>query len=232
MSDSLTENIARVNERIVEACRRSGRSPSEVKLVAVTKMASIDKIKGALGCGLHTFGENRVQDFLTKYQEIVEDEDVKWHMIGHLQRNKAKYLAGKVEMIHSLDRLRLARLLDRLSEDQGYPWQVLVQVNVSGEETKYGLSPDELPEFLDVVQDLQGICVCGLMTIAPYVDDPERVRPVFKELRLLRDKMAQTRPHFDLHHLSMGMTNDYEIAVEEGATLVRVGSAIFGGYYQ
>lgn len=226
MSSILTERIARVNERIMQACRYSGRSSSEVKLVAVTKMAAVDKIKQALDCGLHDFGENRVQDFLVKYEKI--SEDVQWHLIGHLQRNKAKYLVGKVEMIHSLDRLPLARLLDRLSEEQGYPWQVLVQVNVSGEETKYGLSSEELPAFLDAVQDLRGVNVCGLMTIAPYEEDPERVRPVFRGLRLLRDKMAQTRPKLDLHHLSMGMTNDYEIAVEEGATLVRVGSAIFG----
>lgn len=131
MSSILTERIARVNERIMQACRCSGRSSSEVKLVAVTKMAAVDKIKQALDCGLHDFGENRVQDFLVKYEKI--SEDVQWHLIGHLQRNKAKYLVGKVEMIHSLDRLPLARLLDRLSEEQGYPWQVLVQVNVSGE---------------------------------------------------------------------------------------------------
>lgn len=225
MSGTLTERIALVNERIVQACRRSGRSSSEVKLVAVTKMTTVETIMDALQCGLHNFGENRVQDFLTKYKEI--SEDAEWHLIGHLQRNKAKYLVGKVDMIHSLDRLSLARLLDRLSEVQGHPWQVLVQVNVSGEDTKYGLSPEELPEFLDVVQDLRGINVLGLMTIAPYEDDPERVRPVFKDLRLLREKMSQTRPSFDLQHLSMGMTNDFEIAVEEGATMVRVGSAIF-----
>lgn len=225
LSDTLKERIARVNERIIQACRRSGRSSSEVKLVAVTKMASVDQIKQAFECGLHDFGENRVQDFLTKHQEI--SKGARWHMIGHLQRNKAKYLVGKVEMIHSLDRLSLAGLFDRLSEAQGYPWQVLVQVNVSGEDTKQGLSPDQLPEFLDLVQDLRGINVCGLMTVAPYEDDPEGVRPVFKVLRLLRDKMARERPYYDLHHLSMGMTNDYEIAVEEGATLIRVGSAIF-----
>lgn len=225
LSGTLTERIENVNKRIEQACRRSGRSPSEVKLVAVTKMAKVEMIKQALHCGLHRFGENRVQDFLAKYEEI--GEDVEWHLIGHLQRNKAKYLTGKVDMIHSLDRLSLAKLLDRLSEEQGYPWQVLVQVNVSGEDTKYGLSPEELPGFLDLIQDMRGINVCGLMTIAPYEEDPERVRPVFKGLRLLRDEMSRTRRQFNLCHLSMGMTNDFEIAIEEGATLVRVGSAIF-----
>lgn len=221
----LAERIAKVNERIEQACRRAGRAPSDVKLIAVTKTTTVENAGAALRCGLHSLGENRVQDFLTKYEQI--GADAEWHLIGHLQRNKAKYLTGKMEMIHSLDRLPLARMLDQLSEVQGRPWNALAQVNVSGEETKYGLSPEELPQFLDAVQDLHGINLCGLMTIAPFEDDPERVRPVFRMLRLLRDRMAQSRPNLELPHLSMGMTNDFEIAVEEGATMVRVGSAIF-----
>jgi len=225
LSGTLEERIERVNRQIEQACRRSGRSSSEVKLIAVTKMAAVEKIKEALQYGLCSFGENRVQDFLKKYELV--GQDVEWHMIGHLQRNKAKQLVGKVEMIHSLDRLPLAQLLDKLSKDQGYPWNVLVQVNISQEETKYGLSPHELPEFLDLVQDLQGIKICGLMTIAPFEDDPEKTRPVFRKLRQLRDELARTRPRLNLSHLSMGMTNDFVIAVEEGATMVRVGSALF-----
>jgi pyridoxal phosphate enzyme (YggS family) len=150
MSATLKERIELVNERIERACHRAGRSSSEVKLVAVTKMTTVELTKEALQYGLHSFGENRVQDFLTKFEEI--GNDAEWHLIGHLQRNKAKYLLGKVNMIHSLDRLPLARLLDRLSARQGYPWQVLVQVNVSGEDTKYGLSPEALPDFLDAVK--------------------------------------------------------------------------------
>ncbi len=230
MQGTLSKRIEMVNERIAKACHRSGRSTSEVKLVAVTKRVAVENMRDALQCGLDTFGENRVQELLNKYEDI--GKAVKWHLIGHLQRNKAKYLAGKVELIHSLDRLELALLLDKLGNDQGIPWQVLVQVNVSGEDTKYGLSPEELPEFFDVVQDLQGIKVRGLMTMAPLEDDPEKTRPVFRNLRLLRDQIAQERPHFDLCHLSMGMTNDFEIAVEEGATLVRIGSAIFSSFYQ
>lgn len=229
MSATLKERIELVNERIERACHRAGRSPSEVKLVAVTKMTTVELTKEALQYGLHSFGENRVQDFITKFEEI--SEDAEWHLIGHLQRNKAKYLVGRVNMIHSLDRLPLARLLDRLSARQGYPWQVLVQVNVSGEDTKYGLSTEALPEFLDAVQDLRGVDVCGLMTIAPYEEDPERVRPVFKQLYQLREEMSRTRPHLELRHLSMGMTNDFEIAIEEGATLVRVGSALFSDLF-
>lgn len=225
MPATLKERIELVNERIEQACQRAGRSSSEVKLVAVTKMTTVEMAQKALHYGLHSLGENRVQDFIAKYQEI--GEDAEWHLIGHLQRNKVKYLVEKVTMIHSLDSLPLARQLDRLSTKQGYPWQVLVQVNVSGEESKYGLSPAELPGFLDAVQDLGGVDVCGLMTIAPYEEDRERVRPVFKQLHHLREEMSQTRPHFDLCHLSMGMTNDFEVAIEEGATLIRVGSALF-----
>jgi hypothetical protein len=222
---ALKEHIELVNERIEQACQRAGRSSSEVKLVAVTKMTTVEMAKEALRYGLHSLGENRVQDFIAKYEEI--GEDAEWHLIGHLQRNKVKYLVGKVNMIHSLDRLPLARQLDRLSIKQGYPWQVLVQVNVSREDTKYGLSPEELPRFFDAVQDLGGVNVCGLMTIAPHEEDPERVRPVFKRLHHLREEMSRARPYLDLRHLSMGMTNDFEIAIEEGATLIRVGSALF-----
>jgi hypothetical protein len=250
-------------------------------LVAVTKMVPVERIEEAISCGIRVFGENRVQDFLAKYELIdsretgtqpgdrqavekqaggqaaggeqasagqsdgsqagggqaagsqacsTEDSSgrVEWHLIGHLQQNKAKYLVGKIAMIHSLDSLRLAEHLDRLSAAQGRPWRVLVQVNVSGEATKFGLPPGEVPDFLDAVRRLQGLEVCGLMTIAPYVENPEEVRPVFRGLRLLQEEMVRNRPWLNLRHLSMGMSNDYEVAVEEGATLVRIGSALFG----
>jgi pyridoxal phosphate enzyme (YggS family) len=226
---TLQERIDDVQRRIAASCRKAGRNQSEVKLVAVSKMVEAGVIREAIDCGLHIFGENRVQEFLKKYDEL--GDMAEWHLIGHLQRNKARYLTGKVSLIHSLDRLALAELLDDLSADNGAPWQVLVQVNVSGEDTKFGISPEELPEFLDKVQDLRGIEVCGLMTMAPFEKDPEKTRPVFRQLRSLRDEMARLKPRFDLRHLSMGMTNDFEIAVEEGATLVRIGSALFSDFY-
>ena len=229
MTGTLKERIAKVHQRIVAACRRAGRDPSEVKVVAVTKMVAAEHLTDALNCGLTVFGENRVQEFLKKYEAIGKAEE--WHLIGHLQSNKAKYLVGKVALIHSLDSLKLAKLLDKLSVAHGAPWRVLVQVNVSGEETKFGLSPEEVPGFLDAVQDLPGIEICGLMTMAPYEEDPERTRPVFRSLRQLRDEMARSRPYLNLEHLSMGMTNDFEVAVEEGATMVRIGSALFSDYY-
>lgn len=227
---TLQERIENVDQRIAASCKKAGRDRSEVKLVAVSKMVDTEVIREAIDCGLHVFGENRVQEFLKKYEDI--EDLAEWHLIGHLQRNKAKYLTGKVSMIHSLDRLALAKLLDKLSADNGSPWQVLVQVNVSGEETKFGISPEELPEFLDKLQDLRGIEVCGLMTMAPFEEDPEKTRPVFRKLCALRDEMARLKPGFDLRHLSMGMTNDFEIAVEEGATLVRIGSALFSDFYK
>lgn len=229
MTGTLQERIADVHQRITAACRRVGRDPSEVKVVAVTKMVAAEHLTEALNCGLTVFGENRVQEFLKKYEAI--GKAAEWHLIGHLQSNKAKYLVGKVALIHSLDNLKLAKLLDKLSVAQGSPWRVLVQVNVSGEETKFGLSPEEVPGFLDAVQELRGIEVCGLMTMAPYEEDPERTRPIFRSLRRLRDEMARSRPYLNLKHLSMGMTNDFEVAVEEGATMVRIGSALFSDYY-
>lgn len=228
MREVLEERIADVYRRIAEACRRVGRKSADVGLIAVSKEITADQIKEALAAGLKAFGENRVQDFVKKY-EVLGDQ-AEWHFIGHLQRNKAKYLIGKVKMIHSLDSIRLAETLNRLSEAQGYPWEVLVQVNVSGESTKFGIAPSELSDFLDELRQMEGIKVCGLMTIAPYCEDPEEVRPVFRKLRELKEKMAQEKPWLELRHLSMGMSNDFEVAVEEGATLVRIGSALFGCY--
>jgi len=177
--------------------------------------------------GLRVFGENRVQEFLQKYEIL--GRQAEWHLIGHLQRNKAKYLIGKIAFIHSLDNFELAKLLDKLSSVQGRPWRVLIQVNVAGEATKFGVAPSQLAEFLDLMQGLKGLEVCGLMTIAPYCEDPEEVRPVFRKLRELREEVSKTRPRLNLMDLSMGMSNDFEVAVEEGATIVRIGSALFAG---
>jgi pyridoxal phosphate enzyme (YggS family) len=226
MAGSLTKRLADIQGRIAGAAQRSGRQPGDVQLVAVTKMVPAELLREAVPCGLKVFGENRVQDLLSK-REAWGDR-VEWHLIGHLQQNKAKYLKGKIGLLHSLDSLRLAQHLDRLSEAQGERWQVLVQVNVAGEATKYGLAPEELPGFLDETRGLDGLDIQGLMTIAPYAVNPEDVRLVFRGLRLLREEALRDRPWLSLRHLSMGMSNDFEVAVEEGATLVRIGSALFG----
>ncbi len=226
MEETLAKRLDRITERIAGAAQKGGRQLADVQLVAVTKMVTVDLLGEAITCGLKAFGENRVQDWLAKYEAW--GDRVEWHLIGHLQQNKARYLTGRISLIHSLDSQKLAQQLDGLSAVQGRPWQVLVQVNVSGEATKYGLSPEELPDFLDATRSLKGLDICGLMTIAPYVKDPEEVRPVFRGLRLLRSEVSRSRPWLNLRHLSMGMSNDFEIAVEEGATLVRIGSALFG----
>jgi pyridoxal phosphate enzyme (YggS family) len=226
MTESLSTRLADISGRLARAALKSGRRPEDVQLVAVTKMVPVDLLGEAISCGIRVFGENRVQDFLAKYE--VWGDRVEWHLIGHLQQNKAKYLVDKIGLIHSLGNISLARRLDGLSEAGGRPWRVLVQVNVAGETTKHGLTPEETPAFLDQLRSLKGLDVLGLMTIAPYVEDPEAVRPVFRRLRLLREEVSRDRPWLNLQQLSMGMSNDFEIAVEEGATMVRIGSALFG----
>lgn len=226
MGGSLSKRLDDIQRRIAGAALKSGRRPAGVQLVAVTKMAQADLLEEAVSCGLRVFGENRVQNLLSRSDAW--GDRVEWHLIGHLQQNKAKYLKGRIGLLHSLDSLRLAQHLDRLSEAQGERWRALVQVNVSGEATKYGLAPEELPGFLDGARVLDGIDIQGLMTIAPYAENPEDVRQVFRRLRLLREEMLRDRPWLSLQHLSMGMSNDFEVAVEEGATLVRIGSALFG----
>ncbi len=226
MAGSLSERLADVNGRIARAALKSGRHPEDVQLVAVTKMVPVDLLGEAISRGIKVFGENRVQDFLAKHEAL--GDRVEWHLIGNLQQNKAKYLVDKVGLIHSLDSINLARRLDSLSESGRRRWKVLVQVNVAAEATKHGLTTEDAPAFLDEIRSLKGLDVLGLMTIAPYVENPEAVRPVFRRLRSLREEVSRNRAWLNLQHLSMGMSNDFEIAIEEGATMVRIGSALFG----
>lgn len=220
------ENIKQVRERIALACARSGRPPDEVGLVAVTKGVSPERIKEALAAGVGICGENRVQEMLAKQPHL--PAGIKWHFIGHLQTNKVKYVIDRVHLIHSLDSWRLAREINRLAVREAKKVEVLVQVNVSGEKTKYGLAPGELNGFLRALEELPGLAVRGLMTIAPAVADPEEARPFFRRLRLLFEEVRALFPGRGIDYLSMGMTNDYVVAVEEGANLVRIGTAIFG----
>jgi PLP dependent protein len=242
--NNIAENITRIRERIDHAVRRAGRSADEITLIAVTKTHSAQVVSMALAAGLTDCGENRVQEAEDKIG-LLRDAAVRWHLIGHLQRNKAKRAAALFDMIHSLDSLRLAEALNRYveeasllhPEDDRRRLPVLLQVNVSGEVSKEGFSlpggienPD-LEAFVSQVKQviaLPYLDVQGLMTVAPYDDDPEAARPTFRALRLLRDEIARRVPDGSLPHLSMGMTGDFEIAIEEGATFVRVGRAIFG----
>lgn len=220
------ENLLRVRKQVEAAAKRAGRDPRTVKLVVVTKTIPIDVIREALAAGVTAVGENRVQELLDKQQQL--PPEVEWHLIGHLQTNKVKYIVDKVHLVHSLDSWHLAREISRRAQERGSTVQVLVQVNISGEQTKYGLPPGEVREFITDVLQLPGINVRGLMTIAPLVRDPEEARPIFRELYQMAGLLKQDLPKVQLDYLSMGMSNDFTVAVEEGANIIRVGSAIFG----
>jgi pyridoxal phosphate enzyme (YggS family) len=223
-------NIAAVRQDIAEAAVRTGRDDRAIKIIAVTKTIAVDKIKTAIEAGLTALGENRVQEMTAKMPEL--PADIEWHLIGHLQTNKVKYIADRVRMVHSLDSLALAKEIDRRGSRLGRRIPVLVQVNVAGETTKFGLRPGEVADFVAEAGSLPGLAVSGLMTMAPYVTDPEEARPVFRGLRELGGRLKTMGiPGVTMDYLSMGMSNDYKIAVEEGANLLRIGSRIFGERY-
>lgn len=223
----VTENLKLVEEKIAMACKRSGRQREEVTLIAVSKTKPVEMIEEAMQSGIHIFGENKVQEIVKK--EAVLPKEIDWHLIGHLQRNKVKQIAGKVAMIHSVDSLRLAEQIQREYEKIDQTANILIEVNVAREESKFGLMPEETEETVREIAKMPNIKVCGLMTIAPYVDNPEDNRVHFCNLRkLLVDINAKNIDNVSMRELSMGMTGDYEVAVEEGATFVRVGTGIFG----
>lgn len=216
---NIEANIRDVRGRIEQACQRSHRSPDEVTLVAVTKGFEASAIRAAFACGIRDFGENRVQEAEAKIEQLSAlKPDITWHMVGHLQSNKAGTAAGLFDIIHSVDSTKLAGILNERARGT---LSVLLQVNVSGEEPKSGFAVAEVANGFDEIKQLPNLHVAGLMTIAPFTDNPEEVRPVFRKLRELRDSLG-------LKHLSMGMTDDFEVAIEEGATMVRIGRAIFG----
>lgn len=227
--NNLLERIKTIYRKIASCAIRSGRNPEDVKLVAVTKTVTADRIKEAIEFGLRIFGENRVQEAKEKIEKIKKDCPdclVKWHMIGHLQKNKVKIAVELFDTIHSVDSLELAELLNKYSEKNNKIQDILIQVKLSPEESKHGINKDELLELLKNISSLKNLNILGLMTIPPYFDNPEMARPFFKELRKLRDE-AELHG-YKLPELSMGMTNDFEIAILEGATMVRIGTAIFG----
>ena len=216
--------LAEIRRRIREACARSGREEDRVRLVAVCKTVPAQRVREMLALGVDLFGENRVQEALAKIPEV--GPAARWHLVGHLQRNKARYAVGTFELIHSLDGVELARELDRRAA-AGTVQDVLVQVNVAREGTKHGIEEAELLPLLEEMRTLRGLRPLGLMCIPPQVEDPEDSRRWFVRLRELRDE-ASSRIGLSLPELSMGMSDDFEIAVEEGATLVRIGRALFG----
>ncbi len=224
----IADNLRRVHDEIAAAAERAGRDPAEVTLVVVTKTRSLDEVRAAAAAGAMDLGENYVQEMEAK-AEALADTEVRWHAIGHLQTNKVRRITSFVSLVHSVDSARVARELDRRAAAAGRQVPFLLQVNVSGEESKFGVGPAEAEALAREVCELDSACLVGLMTMPPYVEDPEANRPHFRRLRELRDRLAEGGiPREDLRHLSMGMSGDFAVAVEEGATLVRVGTAIFG----
>lgn len=228
---SISENLAVVRERIAAAARRAGRSPSEIALMAVSKTQPAELIREAYAAGQRLFGENRVQEFSGKSPLFQDLKDADWHLIGHLQTNKAAKAAELFHAIDSVDTLKLAEKLDVAARNAGKKLHVLIEVNVGGEAAKSGvaLDSDELEDLLAAAPRLEALIFCGLMTVVPFTDDSEGARPYFRKLRELRDEIAQRKlPAIAMDQLSMGMSHDFEVAIAEGSTCVRVGTAIFG----
>ena len=223
----LKENLQEVEERIAAACMRAGRRREDVTLIAVSKTKPVDMLREAYDLGIRVFGENKVQELTEKYDRL--PEDIRWHMIGHLQTNKVKYIVGKTELIHSVDSLKLAEMIEKESQKHGCVTDILVEVNVAEEESKFGLRMEEVIPFIEKIVQYPHINVRGLMTIAPFVENPEENRTIFADLhKLYVDIKEKNIDNDTVSILSMGMTNDYEVAIEEGATMVRIGTGIFG----
>lgn len=223
----LSDNLHEVQENIRKACERSGRNPEDVTLIAVSKTKPVSDIEQIYAAGIREFGENKVQEMNDK-QKVLPG-DINWHMIGHLQRNKVKYIVDNVAMIHSVDSARLAEEISKEAVKKNVAVDILVEVNVAKEESKFGLYTEDVRQFVEQISKLPGINIKGLMTSAPFVDNPEDNRQYFKKLKDLSvDINAKNIDNVYMDFLSMGMTNDYVVAVEEGATHVRVGTAIFG----
>lgn len=223
----LKDNLAQVQKNIETACRKAGRDVSEVTLIAVSKTKPIEMLQEIYDAGMRTFGENKVQEMMDK--EAVMPKDIRWHMIGHLQRNKVKYLMGKAALIHSVDSMRLAEEISTQSVKHQVETDILVEVNIAEEESKFGITKEEAIQLVTDISKLPNTHIKGLMTIAPFVDDPEDNRKYFQQIKQLSvDIKNKNIDNVSMEILSMGMTGDYMVAIEEGATMVRVGTGIFG----
>ena len=225
MSSTFQERLDAIQRRIASACAKAGRAADEVRLVAVSKTHGPDRVREAAECGVTVFGENRVQEAGVKIPMC--PGRLTWHLVGHLQSNKARPAARLFDMIHSIDSLKLLEAVERACHDEGKRMPVCIEVNVSGESSKFGLPPEKVPELLSAADRLQNVQIAGLMTMPPLTEDIEKARPHFRRLRELRDAW-RAETGLPLDELSMGMSHDFEIAIEEGATLIRVGTALFG----
>jgi PLP dependent protein len=224
----LAANVDTIRQRLAAACRRAGRSPDEVTLVSVAKTFPAELVREVVHAGVPDVGENYVQELLQK-REALREEPVCWHFIGHLQSNKVRYIVPWITLIHAVDNERLAAEIDRRAGQTGHVQDVLIEVNTTGETTKYGVHPDGAKHLVHSLAALGHIRIAGLMTIGPFLPDPEGSRPMFRILRELRDELRLTsQQNVTMRHLSMGMTGDFEVAIEEGASIIRIGTAIFG----
>lgn len=220
-------NLAEVEANIAKACRKAQRAREEVTLIAVSKTKPMEMLQKAYDTGIRNFGENKVQELCDKYEVL--PQDIKWHMIGHLQTNKVKYLIGKTNLIHSVDSLKLALEIEKQAARRGVTVDVLIEVNIAGEETKYGIAKEEVTALVKEIAALKHVRIQGLMTIAPFVENPEDNRLYFRQIKQLSvDINNQNIDNVSMNILSMGMSGDYMVAIEEGATMVRVGTSIFG----
>ena len=224
---SIRENIEHINHLKAEAAARSGRSGEDVLLVAVTKLHDVDEINEAIDCGITDIGENKVQEIMDKFDHV---KPVRWHLIGHLQTNKVKYIIDKVSMIHSVDSLRLAQEINKRAQQHNLTMDILIQVNSAEEESKFGIKTEETGQMIqDILNTCENIRIRGLMCIAPFEENPEDARVYFAEVKKLYDEYGKMEhPHLDFQYLSMGMSGDFHVAIEEGSNLIRVGTSIFG----
>ena len=221
------DNLKTVEEHVQEACKRAGRSREEVTLIAVSKTKPLEMLQEIYGEGVRDFGENKVQELCDKMEQL--PSDIRWHMIGHLQRNKVKYIVGKVALIHSVDTYRLAEEINIQAKKRGIIVPILVEVNIAGEKTKFGTTAEDAMLLVEEISKLENVRIKGLMTIAPFVENPEDNRLYFRKIKQLSvDITNKNIDNVSMEILSMGMTGDYEVAIEEGATMVRVGTGIFG----
>jgi hypothetical protein len=224
---SIKDNIDDLLRNIEKTCLKCNREKKDIKLIAVTKTIEANKIIEAVSYGLTDFGENKVQELVEKYEHL--PEDIKWHMIGHLQRNKVKYIVDKVDLIQSIDSIRLAEEINKECFKNNIIMDVLIEVNIGDEESKYGIKPENTLEFAGDISKLTNIRIRGLMTVAPYFENPENVRPYMKKMNELFKQLKEIGlKNHKIDILSMGMSNDYKVAIEEGSTMIRVGSLIFG----
>lgn len=223
----IENNMDFIKNNIEEACSKVNRNPEEINLIAVTKTIDTEKINTALRMGIRNIGENKVQEIVEKYDKI--EYNPSWHLIGHLQTNKVKYIIDKVDMIHSVDSIKLAKEIDKRAKKANKVMDVLIQVNIADEDTKFGIAEDEINNFIEEISELENVRVEGLMAMVPYVNDPEEVRDCFKKMKEVFDGLKRSSfKNINMNYLSMGMTNDYMVAIEEGANMVRIGTGIFG----